>query len=64
MTAAPPLSADLESGLRRLRLSAIRKLAPELLVTATIQRWKPEQLLAASSKPRSPRVMRPTLEAV
>jgi DNA replication protein DnaC len=47
MTAAPPLSADLEAGLRRLRLSAIRKLAPELLVTATIQRWKPEQLLAA-----------------
>ena len=47
MTAAPPLSADLEAGLRRLRLSAIRTLAPELLVTATIQRWKPEQLLAA-----------------
>ena len=46
-TAPPPLSADLEAGLRRLRLSAIRRLAPELLVTATIQRWKPEQLLAA-----------------
>jgi DNA replication protein DnaC len=46
MTAAEPLSADLEAGLRRLRLSAIRALAPELLVTATIQRWKPEQLLA------------------
>lgn len=45
--AAPPLSADLEAALRRLRLSAIRALAPELLVTATIQRWKPEQLLAA-----------------
>ncbi len=47
MTAPAPLSADLEAGLRRLRLSAIRNLAPELLVTATIQRWKPEQLLAA-----------------
>ncbi len=47
MTAPAPLSADLEAGLRRLRLSAIRALAPELLVTATIQRWKPEQLLAA-----------------
>jgi DNA replication protein DnaC len=47
VTAAEPLSADLEAGLRRLRLSAIRALAPELLVTATIQRWKPEQLLAA-----------------
>jgi DNA replication protein DnaC len=44
---AAPLSADLEAGLRRLRLSAIRALAPELLATATIQRWKPEQLLAA-----------------
>ena len=47
MTAPAPLTADLEAGLRRLRLSAIRALAPELLVTATIQRWKPEQLLAA-----------------
>jgi len=47
VTAPAPLTADLEAGLRRLRLSAIRALAPELLVTATIQRWKPEQLLAA-----------------
>jgi DNA replication protein DnaC len=47
VTAPAPLSADLEAGLRRLKLSAIRNLAPELLVTATIQRWKPEQLLAA-----------------
>ena len=46
MTTPPPLSAELEAGLRRLRLSAIRQLAPELLITATIQRWKPEQLLA------------------
>ncbi|HET9691186.1 MAG TPA: IS21-like element helper ATPase IstB [Acidimicrobiales bacterium] len=46
-TKAAPLTADLEAGLRRLRLSAIRALAPELLHTATIQRWKPEQLLAA-----------------
>ena len=45
--APPPLSADLEAGLRRLRLSAIRKLAPELLVTAKVQRWKPEELLVA-----------------
>jgi DNA replication protein DnaC len=47
VTAPAQLSADLEAGLRRLKLSAIRNLAPELLVTATIQRWKPEQLLAA-----------------
>jgi DNA replication protein DnaC len=44
-TTAPPLAADIESGLRRLRLSAMRALAPELLVTATTQRWKPEDLL-------------------
>ena len=41
----PPLPADLEAGLRRLRLSAIRRSAPELLVTAKMQRWKPEEFL-------------------
>jgi DNA replication protein DnaC len=46
MTATPPsLAPDLEAGLRRLRLSAIRKLSPELLVTAKTQRWKPEEFL-------------------
>jgi DNA replication protein DnaC len=46
MTAAPPpLAPDLEAALRRLRLSAIRKLSPELLVTAKTQRWKPEEFL-------------------
>ena len=44
-TTPPPLAADIEAGLRRLRLSAIRTLAPELLVTAKTQRWKPEELL-------------------
>ena len=44
-TTPPPLAADLEAGLRRLRLSAIRKLSPELLVTAKTQRWKPEEFL-------------------
>ena len=44
-TAPPPLAADLEAGLRRLRLSAMRKLSPELLVTAKTQRWKPEEFL-------------------
>ena len=43
--APPPLAADLEAGLRRLRLSAIRNLAPELLVTAKTQRWKPDEFL-------------------
>ena len=47
MTAAsaPPLPADLAAGLKRLKLAAMRRLAPELLVTARTQRWKPEELL-------------------
>jgi hypothetical protein len=46
MTAAtPPLAADLAAGLRRLKLAAIRQLAPELLITAKTQRWAPEELL-------------------
>jgi len=46
MTASPPpLAADLEAGLRRLKLSRIRSLAPELLLTAKTQRWAPEELL-------------------
>jgi DNA replication protein DnaC len=44
-TTPPPLAADLEAGLRRLRLSAMRALSPELLVTAKTQRWKPEEFL-------------------
>ena len=38
----PVLAADLEAGLRRLKLSAMRRVAPELLVTAKTQRWTPE----------------------
>ncbi len=46
MTTAPnPLPGDLEAGLRRLRLGAIRRLAPEVLLTAKTQRWTPEELL-------------------
>ncbi len=46
MTApAPALPADLEAGLRRLRLGAMRRLSPELLVTAKTQRWSPEEFL-------------------
>jgi DNA replication protein DnaC len=43
--ATPPLAADLAAGLRRLKLAAIRQLAPELLITAKTQRWAPEELL-------------------
>jgi DNA replication protein DnaC len=42
---APALPADLERALRRLRLAAMRKLAPELLVVAKTQRWSPEEFL-------------------
>ena len=46
MTAAPPpLAPDLTDGLRRLKLAAMRRLAPELLLTARTQRWAPEELL-------------------
>jgi DNA replication protein DnaC len=43
--AAPPLAADLEAALRRLKLAAVRRLAPEVLLTARTQRWPPEELL-------------------
>jgi DNA replication protein DnaC len=42
---APPLAADLNEGLRRLKMAAMRRLAPELLVTAKTQRWSPEEFL-------------------
>jgi DNA replication protein DnaC len=44
-TTAPALAPDLVDGLRRLKLSAMRQLAPELLRTAKTQRWAPEELL-------------------
>jgi DNA replication protein DnaC len=43
--AAPVLAPDLTEGLRRLKLAAMRQLAPELLITAKTQRWTPEELL-------------------
>ena len=46
VTAAPPaLPADLNDGLKRLKMAAMRRLAPELLVTAKTQRWTPEEFL-------------------
>jgi DNA replication protein DnaC len=41
----PPLPADLADGLKRLKMAAMRRLAPELLVTAKTQRWQPEEFL-------------------
>ena len=45
MAKAPTLAPDLEAGLRRLKLAAMRLVAPELLVTAKTQRWTPEEFL-------------------
>jgi len=42
---APVLAPDLELGLRRLKLRAMRSLAPEVLQTAKVQRWAPDELL-------------------
>ena len=44
---APPLPADLNDRLKRLKMAAMRRLAPELLVTAKTQRWNPEEFLRA-----------------
>ncbi len=44
-TTPPPLPADLAEGLKRLNMAAMRRLAPELLVTAKTQRWNPEEFL-------------------
>jgi DNA replication protein DnaC len=42
---APPLPADIDGGLRRLKLATIRKMAPELMTIAKTQRWSPEEFL-------------------
>jgi hypothetical protein len=42
---APVLAPDLELGLRRLKLRAMRSLAPEVLQTAKVQRWAPDEIL-------------------
>lgn len=41
----PPLPADLEALLRRLRLPHIRTAAPDVLATAKSQRWEPAEVL-------------------
>lgn len=43
--APPPLAAELEALLRRLRLPYVRGAAPEVLATATAQRWEPAEVL-------------------
>jgi DNA replication protein DnaC len=41
----PPLAADLDAGLRRLKLATVRRTAPEVLQVAKTQRWTPEEVL-------------------
>jgi DNA replication protein DnaC len=41
----PPLPQELEGLLRRLRLPYVRRCAPEVLATATAQRWEPAEVL-------------------
>ena len=41
----PPLEPELEALLRRMRLPYIRRLAPEVLATARVQRWEPAEVL-------------------
>lgn len=43
----PPISTELEEMLRALRLPHIRREAPEVLATATAQRWEPAEALRA-----------------
>jgi DNA replication protein DnaC len=45
--AAPPLDAELEALLKRMRLPYIRRAAPEILATAKAQRWDPTEVLKA-----------------
>jgi DNA replication protein DnaC len=44
-TTAAPLPGDIEAGLKRLKLSTIRRQAPDVLLTARTQRWTPEETL-------------------
>src|ERR1700737_3626187 len=41
----PPLPAELEALLRRMRLPHMRRTAPEVLATARAQRWDPAEVL-------------------
>src|SRR5450432_3152403 len=43
--APPPVSDELERLCRRLRLPYVRKAAPEVIATATSQRWEPTEVL-------------------
>jgi DNA replication protein DnaC len=42
---APPLPAELDQLLRRLRMPYVRKAGPEVIATAASQRWEPAEVL-------------------
>jgi DNA replication protein DnaC len=42
---APPVPAELEALMRRMRLPYLRKAAPDVLATARAQRWDPAEVL-------------------
>jgi hypothetical protein len=44
-TATPGLPDDLQAGLKRLKLSAIRRHGADILLTARTQRWAPDETL-------------------
>jgi DNA replication protein DnaC len=44
-TTAPALAPDLVAGLRRLKLSTVRAIAPDVCQTAKTQRWAPDEFL-------------------
>ena len=48
-----PLPADLIEALRRLKLGTVRRLAPEILQTAKVQRWAPEEVLRTLYRAKS-----------
>lgn len=43
--AAPPVPAEVEALMRRMRLPYLRKAAPDVLATARAQRWDPAEVL-------------------
>jgi len=43
--AAPPVPAELEALMRRMRLPYLRKAAPSVLATARAQRWDPAEVV-------------------
>jgi DNA replication protein DnaC len=47
VNAAPPITPELESMMRQLKMPYARALAPELIATAKAQRWDPAEVIKA-----------------